>query len=294
MRRSKIRTTGFSLVEVIVVISVTGILLAILIPAIVHIRASARSTRCKSNLRQIGLATHAYIDVHEYFPGGIYRSRGPLYDLLSYMDQTSVYRQAEAATDQTDRQQRIPLIPAVLCPDDPVDRSYDITSYLVKQGVLPAVDGGMTGFSYQSVKVQHVEDGLSSTAFFSESTTNDWRPIFVMLENPVPVKRTRSELNLLATRCLEISRLLDPDRIGGFSSSILSAHGGYNHLLPPNTPACSFSPFPAAVKSSLGGHSGGVNVLFADGAVRFVNENIDRDIWWNVGSIDGGEPNVKW
>jgi prepilin-type N-terminal cleavage/methylation domain-containing protein len=285
---------GFTLIEVMVVITVAALLLAVLIPAVMQARASARTASCKSNLRQIGLATHAYIDVHRYFPGGLYRSQGPLYDLLSYIEQEPIYRRAEEATTDNARSALIPVIPVYLCPDDPTDRTQNVASYLVNQGLLPALGGEVKGFVYEPVTPRHVKDGLSSTAFFSESISNDWRPIFTLLENPVPLKRTRDELTVLSSRCLDAKQFTLPNRLGGFSPSVTSSLVGYNHLLPPNTPACSYSPYPLTVNSSVGGHSGGVNALIADGAVRFVNENIDRDVWWNVGTIDGGEQNANW
>lgn len=53
---------GFTLVELLVVIVVIGILIAMLMPAVQYVRNSARSTHCKSNLRQISLAIDVYLD----------------------------------------------------------------------------------------------------------------------------------------------------------------------------------------------------------------------------------------
>src|SRR5437773_4246020 len=49
---------GYSLVELIVVISVIGLLMSLLLPAVQNVRASADKLRCQNNLRQIGVAMH--------------------------------------------------------------------------------------------------------------------------------------------------------------------------------------------------------------------------------------------
>lgn len=57
--------SGFSLVELLVVISVLALLLALLSPAIALVRDQARSTRCAASLRQLGLAFGGYANDHE-------------------------------------------------------------------------------------------------------------------------------------------------------------------------------------------------------------------------------------
>lgn len=56
------RKTGFTLVELLTVIGIIGVLVGLLLPAIQRARESARSTQCKSNLRQIGIAMTRYLD----------------------------------------------------------------------------------------------------------------------------------------------------------------------------------------------------------------------------------------
>ena len=53
---------GFTLIEVLVVISVVGVLVALLLPAVQAAREAARATQCRSNLHQIGLAVNQYFD----------------------------------------------------------------------------------------------------------------------------------------------------------------------------------------------------------------------------------------
>ncbi|MBY0589069.1 DUF1559 domain-containing protein [bacterium] len=70
-------TSGFSLVELMIVISVVSLLLALSFPAIISAVSSVRRTQCQSNLRQIGLALSSYEVVHgTYPPAGVWSPGG--------------------------------------------------------------------------------------------------------------------------------------------------------------------------------------------------------------------------
>ena len=69
MSTSSRRLRGFTLVELLVVITIIGMLVALLLPAIGGVRARARQAQCLNNMRQIALAMVAYESTKGKYPG---------------------------------------------------------------------------------------------------------------------------------------------------------------------------------------------------------------------------------
>ena len=98
-----VRRAGFTLIELLVVIAIIAVLIALLLPAVQQAREAARRSQCKNNLKQYGIALHAYHETAKVFPSGSqqlsgygqfeWRNFSASVMLLPYMDQTAAYKQ---------------------------------------------------------------------------------------------------------------------------------------------------------------------------------------------------------
>jgi prepilin-type N-terminal cleavage/methylation domain-containing protein len=96
------RRPGFTLIELLVVIAIIAILIALLVPAVQKVREAAARTQCTNNVKQLGIATHAYFDSNKFLPGvlnvgwdppssGLYYGT-QLFSLLPYVEQQGIYQ----------------------------------------------------------------------------------------------------------------------------------------------------------------------------------------------------------
>lgn len=305
---------GFTLIEVLVVVSIMAVLFVLLIAAVQQAREAARRSRCVNNLRQVGLALNAFVSRNEAFPSP---NSGPMLSfyvpLLPYLDQSALYSSINVEVDAPgvvpeNRTAAMVSIGVLLCPSDPPQSAgAGWTSYAGNRGVCvktpPPVRFEYDGvFAVGATRPRGITDGLSNTAAVSE-----W-----LLGRP-PVRRSKGQGMLRDERrtVFKTSRgHADPDwpksfpvqcnsldlsnaTIAGIVKGIPWIEGEfgrtlYNHLMPINGRSCSNgTQFGAYTAGST--HPGGANVLFADGHVNFLRDSMTPAVWRALGTRSGGE-----
>lgn len=259
------RSRGFTLVELLVVITIIGMLIALLLPAVQSAREAARRAQCVNHVKQAALALHAYQAARGTFPSGFLF--GPSQDargnwsgwgwavlVLPYMEQQTLYDKlnpvrrslCQVRDSAADRPLLQTQLPALRCPSD------------TSKGV------GMKQVGGYNVATANI---VGSRGFFNTSDTNAANNNGLLYGNSAV---TMAQITDGSSNTFALGEKAEPNDAAAWCGPGNLGNGDNvtSSTRPdPNTPPSNSNCF-----SSL--HPGGTNFALCDGSVRFVADTI--------------------
>lgn len=290
--------SGFTLVELLVVITIIALLVGLLLPAVGSSREAARRTQCKNNLKQIGLAVLGYHAAQSEFPTGATltkRNALPGYSwnvfILPYMEQQNVYELINPVENGSGQAQaRRMNMPTFFCPStgqepgptQPFPSNYVGVAGAGRENQFVDLEDSTCGdyyndgllFPNSATTAAHVKDGQSNTLMIGEreffGSTESWVDGAYWSQSPKrqicmsSTKNVRWPINCSFDQC------------------------GYPRRSPITPPANAQRQLINDLRFSSG-HPGGAHFVFVDGHVEMKLDGMELECLQHLATIRGHE-----
>ena len=284
------------------VITIIGILIALLLPAVQAAREAARRMQCSNNMKQTVLAMQLYHEAKGVFPAGVSETN-PSYSFVTWAGYVLPYLEAENVSRQYDPNNEYSSTNAIVmrtriqtysCPSDNA----------TLEGRINKTANGGPGFARSNVVACFGVD-----AGVDVSSPTQRRAMFAVAWTPGGnLARSIPQITDGTSNTVAVSEIISGPNMTGDVRGMwwydLGCH--YEHKYNPNSildsvvayptyGLCDSAKVPCVYQGGWGDtcfaagsyHPGGVNVGLADGSVRFVNEVINNATWQALGSING-------
>ena len=291
------RRSGFTLIELLVVIAIIGVLVGLLLPAVQSVREAGRRTFCLNNMRQIGLAMHAYEGKKSSLPGWRNKLTGGLRVswptvILPNLERKDIYNQWNTATTMPAANWQ-PVVSAYMCPSSPPNNETDAK-------LVYAMNGG-SGLEavFGNAVTQPRGDGIALDRIGSGSGIPGGASI-----NGANYPKKSINLDIITNGDGATNTLLIAEKCGEGVTDQMSVFGlqpqmshstgstGTDWTLSATSPKVFLLPGSTGMPSTnvinqisepyrypSSNHPGGCNVVFADAHTAFLQESIQPTVY---------------
>lgn len=308
---------AFTLVELLVVITIIGILVALLLPAIQAARDAGRTTDCKNNLRQIGVALTAYEGKKTHLPPGAVQTTTPGTDppntytnwaieILPFLEKKNLYQRYDQELHNLHDSNLLVLQTTVDVYVCPVDSHRGMV--LMPTQLEAHISGGIATGSYKGVmgKRWGATNGYFDYPPFvnnARRTANRRGPLHLTGVGQFgPVSSTNIRDGLSNTLLVGESMTVPSASFRASGMAFWgSTHRFHNLGCPQPEGFTRIADYDRCMQytgnrhylcdrtyGSL--HGGGmINFVFCDGSARVISPNIDGEIFQRMATVAGGE-----
>ena len=317
---------GFTLVELLVVITIIGILISLLLPAVQSAREAARRLQCSNNLKQIGLACLQHEQTHGHLPTGGWgyywlgdadrgagkeQPGGWIYNILPYLEQQALYllpadgdpkhvTTKQTAGAATMSQQPLAM---VICPTrrQPMLYPYPLDSKWRPKNVDDTPTVARADYAANTGDSQVCSSDGPPSLDEGDTTSYNWNT-GAQYDKSTGVIYQRSEIRMAGIRdgtsntYLVGEKYLDPDNyLNGEDSADNSAmfqgqDVDVNRWTDLGRTPRQDQSGATAYWSFGSAHTSGCNFVFCDGSVHSISYSIDAETHRCLGNRQDGSP----
>ncbi len=209
--------SGFTLIEVLVVVSIIGVLVGLLLPAVQGAREAARMTLCQNNMVQIHLSVQGYHTAFDRFPAGTVTDRLParlfpdgkdhswLVQTRPFLAGGNAFEETWSSDHSSYHPTNWPLVAmastAIACPSNPSSFRSDVVPLCyagVHDGRDVPIDHDNRGFfvANRYLTIGDVNDGLSSTLQIGEKPVDIGGSFFWTSGNQSSLRSTAIDMKV--------------------------------------------------------------------------------------------------
>lgn len=278
--------SGFTLIEMLVVIAIIAALIGLLLPAVQKVREAAARTQCGNHLKQIGIAIHMHHDALGHYPtGGVNQSRVSdgdannrfewswAYHLLPYLEQSALFNTSNRITIE-----RTP-IKFYYCPSRRSAQLYNSAAKIDYAGCA-GTDGskGSNGFLVRGYNTREECNDFMALPPISVHAITDGT------SNTVAVAEKQMNVDMFGQSIDDNESYVRPGwngdwevyRIGGSASNVPQMDYRKPGITPPSHRFGS-------------SHTSGINAVFCDGSVRHVRFSVNATTWKHAVTRNGND-----